>query len=68
MKHVVNFVVAFGAFWYDFIVGDSMALAIGTVVAVAGCWGLIQLFGATGIEIVLPAIVLVTLVISLRKA
>lgn len=68
MKHVVDFVVGFGAFWYDFIVGDSMTLAIGTVIAVAGCWALIQVLGATGIEVVLPAIVLVTLVVSLRKA
>ncbi|MEO9255361.1 MAG: hypothetical protein ABI305_07480, partial [Tepidiformaceae bacterium] len=62
MKHVVDFVVGFGSFWYDFIVGDSMTLAIGTVIAVAGCWALIQILGTTGIEVVLPAIVLVTLV------
>jgi hypothetical protein len=68
MKHIIDFVVGFGAFWYDFIVGDSMTLAIGSVIAIAGCYALIEAFGATGIEVVLPAIVLATLVLSLRKA
>jgi hypothetical protein len=68
MKHIIDFVVGFGAFWYDFIVGDSMTLAIGTVIAIAGCYALIEAFAATAIEVGLPAIVLATLELALRKA
>ncbi len=31
----MNFLVRFGAFWYDFIVGDDWTVAVGVVVALA---------------------------------
>jgi hypothetical protein len=58
--------MAFGRFWYDFIVGDSAVLAIGVIVALA----LAALLVATGAgmygPLVLPLLVALTLAISLR--
>ncbi|HET9691831.1 MAG TPA: hypothetical protein VFP61_11815 [Acidimicrobiales bacterium] len=31
---------AFGAFWYDFVVGDDWRVAIGVVIALAATYGL----------------------------
>jgi hypothetical protein len=31
----VNFLYRFGAFWYDFIVGDDWTVAVGVVIALA---------------------------------
>ena len=31
---------AFGAFWYDFVVGDDWRVAVGVVVALAATYGL----------------------------
>ncbi len=31
----MKYVVAFGRFWYDFVVGDDWTIALGVVVAVA---------------------------------
>lgn len=33
---------AFGAFWYDFVVGDDWRVAAGVVLALAGTWALSQ--------------------------
>ena len=32
----MNFLKAFGRFWYDFIVGDDWRIAVGVVVTLAG--------------------------------
>lgn len=29
---------AFGAFWYDFVIGDDWRMALGVVVALAATW------------------------------
>jgi hypothetical protein len=31
----VRYVVAFGLFWYDFVVGDDWSIAVGVVAAIA---------------------------------
>ncbi|MDQ1703380.1 MAG: hypothetical protein QOF57_2632 [Frankiaceae bacterium] len=36
----MNKLRAFGAFWYDFIVGDDWLVAAGVVAALAGTYGL----------------------------
>lgn len=61
MKHVA----AFGKFWWDFIVGDSIVLAIGGAgVLVLGA--LLVQGGQHGLaEVALPSIVIVTLAGSL---
>jgi hypothetical protein len=62
MRHVR----AFGAFWWDFIVGDDWVVAVG----VAAGLGLSALLAHRDIAAwwVLPAAVVVVLVVSLRRA
>ncbi len=54
----------FGAFWYDFIVGDSVVLAVGTVVALAVAAVLVR--AGTAAPVALPLLVALTLAASLR--
>lgn len=62
MKYLINF----GRFWYDFIVGDSAVLAIGgAAVLIVG--SLLARSGAhAAAEVALPVLVVGTLGISLR--
>jgi hypothetical protein len=57
---------AFGAFWWDFIVGDDWRIAAGVIIALAGTAGL----AAAGIAAwwLLPLVVALVLVLSLRRA
>ena len=57
---------SFGAFWWDFIVGDDWRLAVGVVAALAGTAGL----AAARVPAwwFLPVTVLVLLGTSLRRA
>ena len=57
---------AFGAFWYDFIVGDDWLVAVGIVAALAATYGLSR----TSIPAwwVVPVAVGVLLPISLKRA
>lgn len=45
----MRYVRAFGAFWYDFLVGDRPELFVGSIVAIALMWALIQIGMAPGI-------------------
>jgi hypothetical protein len=58
---------AFALFWWDFIVGDSMTLALGAVGVIA----LAFLFGHSSLghagDVLVPAAVIVTLGASLRR-
>ncbi|HVN62826.1 MAG TPA: hypothetical protein VMT59_16360 [Gaiellaceae bacterium] len=62
MKHIR----AFGAFWWNFIVGDDWRVAAGVAIGL----GLTALLSHRGIAAwwVLPATVAVVLVVSLRRA
>ena len=57
----------FGAFWYDFVVGDDWRVAVGVVVALALTY---VLSTATSIPSwwVLPVAVVILLTLSLRRA
>jgi hypothetical protein len=57
---------AFGAFWWDFVVGDDWRLAAGVVVSLAATGAL----AAAGVAAwwLLPAAVAALLVLSLRRA
>jgi hypothetical protein len=57
---------AFGAFWYDFLVGDDWRVALGVVVSLAACAGLVK----AGVDAwwLLPVAVAVLLGLSLRRA
>ena len=63
----MRYLTSFAAFWYDFIVGDSVVLAIGGVaVLMLGALMVDNGLGAAA-EVALPAIVVGTLALSLRK-
>ena len=57
----------FGAFWYDFVVGDDWRVAVGVVVALTLTY---VLSTATSIPSwwVLPVAVVILLTLSLRRA
>ncbi len=60
---VLRYAQALGRFWYDFIVGDSAFLAIGGPLALVAAY----LFRGMGlVEVLVPAIVVATIVVSLR--
>ena len=63
----MRWLVAFGAFWYDFIVGDSAVLAVGGVGVLAGAF----LLAHTGMDVVsqffLPIATVGTLALSLPR-
>ena len=62
----MKWLVAFGRFWYDFIVGDSAALAIGSVAALALTALLVRMAGGMTAAWLLPLLVAITLAVSLR--
>jgi phage shock protein PspC (stress-responsive transcriptional regulator) len=57
---------SFGAFWYDFVIGDDWVVAAGVVVGLAGTWGL----HAAKVTAwwVLPVLLVVLLPVSLARA
>jgi len=59
---------AFGRFWYDFIVGDSVELAIGGCAVVALGALIVWLGFQTAAEIAMPLMVAATLAVSLRRS
>jgi hypothetical protein len=64
----MKYIVAFGLFWWDFIVGDSMLLAIGSIVTIVAAWLVAESSFGAAAEFLLPAGVLLTLVAALRNA
>jgi hypothetical protein len=65
MNTLMGWLRGFGAFWWDFIVGDDWLVAAGVVVALAVTAGL----AAAGVSAwwLLPVAVLVLLAVSLRR-
>jgi hypothetical protein len=64
---VIAWLRRFGAFWYDFVVGDDWRVAVGVVVALGLTY---VLSTATSIPSwwVLPVAVVILLTLSLRRA
>ena len=62
----MSYVRGFALFWWDFIVGDSIILAVGTLLALA-LGALVALESSTAAEIVLPSVIALTLVASLFR-
>jgi hypothetical protein len=62
----VRWIRAFGAFWWDFIVGDDWRIAAGVILALAATAGL----AAAGLAAwwLLPLVVALLLVLSLHRA
>ncbi len=62
----MKYVVGFGKFWYDFIVGDSAVLAVGgAAVLIVGSL-LVHANAHAAAEVALPVLVTGTLAFSLR--
>ena len=61
----MKYVKGFGAFWWDFIVGDSVVLAIGGVGSLALAYGIVQAGNATLPQFILPIIVFGAIAASL---
>ena len=63
----MKYIVGFARFWWDFVVGDSIALAIGGAGALLVAIALVHSQASALAEFALPSIVVATLVISLRR-
>ncbi|MGH9058902.1 MAG: hypothetical protein ACRDZY_05210 [Acidimicrobiales bacterium] len=57
---------AFGAFWYDFVIGDDWRVAVGVVLALAATYGISRATSASWW--LLPVVVVVLLAASVRRA
>jgi hypothetical protein len=57
---------AFGAFWYDFIIGDDWVIAAGVVVGLAGTYGLSR--AGVAAWWLVPVVLVVLLPVSLSRA
>jgi hypothetical protein len=57
---------AFGAFWYDFVIGDDWVIAVGIVIALLGTYLLSQ--AGVAAWWLLPVLVAVVLPVSLWRA
>lgn len=57
---------AFGAFWYDFVIGDDWLVAVGVVIALAATFALTRVTDAP-LWWIAPAAVVVLLPVSLRR-
>jgi len=57
---------AFGAFWYDFVIGDDWVVAVGVVIGLAGTYGLDR----AGVVAwwLLPLLLVILLPLSLSRA
>jgi hypothetical protein len=63
----VKYVRGFILFWWDFIVGDSVVLAVGTVATILLAFGLAHSAVSDAAQVVLPAAVLLTLTVALAR-
>lgn len=57
---------AFGAFWYDFVIGDDWVVAVGVVIALAATFVLTSVTSAP-LWWIVPVAVVVLLPMSLRR-
>jgi hypothetical protein len=60
----MKYVKGFFEFWYDFIVGDSVLLAIGGIAILALGFGLVQAGVQGAAEVLMPAIAVGTIIVS----
>lgn len=64
----MKWLIGFGRFWYDFLVGDSAVLAVGGVAALFVGWLALAAGGPAPAQVLLPLAAVVTLAVSLRRA
>jgi hypothetical protein len=63
MKYLKSFLL----FWYDFLVGDSMTLAVGGIFILALGYGLVRAGAGIEAEVLLPLVGVVTIYVSLPE-
>lgn len=63
----MNYLIGFGRFWYDFIVGDSVTLAVGTTASVLAGAALAAWGPPLAGEVVLPGAIVAVLAVSLVR-
>ena len=63
----MKYVTGFAMFWWDFIVGDSIALAIGGVAVLLVAAGLGRAAQQMVVRLARPALVVATLAVSLLR-
>ena len=63
----MSFIVGFFRFWYDFLVGDSIALAIGGILVLALGYGLAEMGANAEAQFILPLAAIATIAVSLPK-
>ncbi len=63
----MRYLTGFAMFWWDFIVGDSIALAIGGVVVLLVAAGLVRADQQLLVQLAMPAVVVATLAVSLLR-
>jgi uncharacterized membrane protein len=56
---------AFGAFWYDFVIGDDWRVAAGVVLAFLATWAVSRVTGAWWVT---PVVIVLLLPVSLWRA
>lgn len=61
----MRFVAGFFRFWWDFIVGDSVALAIGGVAVLVLAYAMVESGMNLAAQVVVPVAVVATIVASL---
>jgi hypothetical protein len=63
----VRFLKSFGAFWYDFIIGDDWKIAVAVVLSLAIVLGALtlHLFGDTGLTVFGGIVIVLAFAISL---
>jgi hypothetical protein len=64
----MKWVIGFGRFWYDFLIGDSIALAIGGIGVLALGYLMVEADAEVAAEVVLPLVAAGTIWVSLRNA
>jgi len=63
----MKYLTGFAMFWWDFIVGDSIALAVGGVAVLLIAAGLVRADQQMVVQLAMPAIVVATLAVSLLR-
>ena len=63
----MKFLKGFGAFWYDFIIGDDWKIAVAVVTSLAVLLAALKanLFGDTGLALLGGALIVIAFAISL---
>jgi len=63
----MKYITGFAMFWWDFIVGDSIALAIGGIAVLLIAFGLVRADQQMAVQLAMPLIVIATLAVSLLR-